>query len=83
MRTRITLDPDVRDLLNEAANLSGRSFDATLNNAVRAALGPRRGQAVAAPDWPCFDMGAPLVNLTKATTLADELVDSVQMPSRP
>ncbi len=77
MRTTVTLDPDVKALLTEAAYRIGKPFKATLNDAVRAGLAP----AAAAdarhqpPDWPCHDMGAPLIDLRKAMALADQLED--------
>ena len=74
MRTTVTLDPDVQSLLKDAAHRSGKPFKATLNDAVRAALAPER-QLAPPPDWPCFDLGLPLVDLTKALALADELDD--------
>jgi hypothetical protein len=78
MRTTVTLDPDVQHLLKEAAHRTGRPFKVTLNDAIRAGLRPQRAAQTAAPDWPMFDMGQPLVDLTKALALADELDD----PSR-
>jgi hypothetical protein len=47
-----------------------------LNDALRAGLKPqKRAAVVQPPDWPVFDMGEPLVDLTKAAALADELDD--------
>jgi hypothetical protein len=74
MRTTVTLDPDVQALLKDAAHRSGKPFKVTLNDAIRAGLSPGRA-AASAPDWPCIDMGAPQVNLSKAMALADELDD--------
>lgn len=79
MRTTVTLDPDVKALLTEAAYRIGKPFKTTLNDAVRAGLAPAalaRGQP---PDWPCHDMGAPLVDLSKAMALADQLEDQALM----
>jgi predicted transcriptional regulator len=78
MRTTVTLDPDVEQLLKEAAYRSGRPFKATLNDAIRAGLRPQRAAAAAAPAWPVYDMGEPLVDLTKAMALADELDDQAR-----
>lgn len=44
MRITVTLDPDVEDMLIQAAHRSGKTVDATLNAAVRAALAPPRGK---------------------------------------
>lgn len=77
MRTTVTLDADVKSLLTEAAYRGGKSFKATLNDAVRAGL--TKPSAASArrkpPDWPVYDMGVPLVDLTKAGALAAELED--------
>jgi hypothetical protein len=78
MRTTVTLDPDVQNLLKEASHRSGKPFKVTLNDAIRAGLRPQRAAQAAAPDWPLFDMGQPLVDLTKALALADELDDQAR-----
>jgi aminoglycoside phosphotransferase (APT) family kinase protein len=75
MRTTVTLDADVQALLKDAAYRSGKPFKVTLNNVLRAALSGKRGALTAAPDWPTVDLGPPLVDLTKALALADELED--------
>lgn len=74
MRTTITLDPDVKEMLTKAAYRTGKPFKVTLNDAVRAGLRPRRGKAPT-PQWPCHDMGTARVDLTKALALAEELED--------
>lgn len=81
MRTTVTLDPDVKALLTEAAYRIGKPFKTTLNDAVRAGLAPATAANARRqpPDWPCHDMGAPLVDLTKAMTLADQLEDQALM----
>jgi hypothetical protein len=79
MRTTVTLDPDVKALLTKAAQRTGRPFKVTLNDAVRAGLKPRRAVPPPVPDWPCHDMGVPLVDLTKALALADELDDQAHL----
>ena len=76
MRTTITLDPDVLQLLKDAAHRSGKPSKTTLNDALRAGLRPERSAAAkAAASWPLINMGLPLVDLTKALALADELDD--------
>jgi hypothetical protein len=75
MRTTVTLDADVQALLKDAAHRSGRPFKVTLNQTLRHALSAPGAAQAAAPDWPCIDMGAPVVDLTKAMALADELED--------
>ncbi len=78
MRTTVTLDADVQNLLKEAAHRSGKPFKVTLNDAIRAGLRPQRAGPAAAPTWPVFDMGQPLVDLSKAMALSDELDDQAR-----
>ena len=75
MRTTVTLDPDVQQLLKDAAHRSGKPFKVTLNDAIRLGLRPAGAAQTTAPEWPVFDMGQALVDLTKAMALADELDD--------
>lgn len=74
MRTTITLEPDVEALLKQSMRKRGITFKDAVNEAVRAGL------AKPAEDVPpfrqrAFHMGKPLVDLTKALALADELDD--------
>lgn len=74
MRTTITLEPDVEALLKKAMRERGITFKDAVNEAVRAGL------AKPAQDVPPFKqrtmhLGRPLVDLTKALALADELDD--------
>lgn len=78
MRTTVTLDPDVEQLLKDAVYRSGRPFKTALNDAIRAGLRPQFASSAAAPAWPVYDMGVPLVDLTKAMALADELDDQAR-----
>lgn len=43
MRTTVTLEKDVERMLHDAMHRNRKSFKETLNTAVRAGLGPRRG----------------------------------------
>jgi hypothetical protein len=79
MRTTVTLDPDVKALLTQAALRTGRSLKVTLNDAVRAGLTPSLAGPPSVPDWPCHDMGVPRIDLTKALALADELDSQAQI----
>lgn len=68
MRTTITIDSDVESMLRKAMRQSGESFKELINNALRAGLKTmgRRSE----PFKPLtFDMGKPLVDLTKASAL--------------
>jgi hypothetical protein len=76
MRTTVTLDPDVETLLRRAMRESGAPFKQVLNDAVREGLRSSKTQAKHKPfRQRTFDMGKPLVDLTKALALADELGD--------
>jgi hypothetical protein len=72
MRTTVTLDPDVEALIQRAMRERGITFKQALNDAVRAGASqaPRRRAAL-----PTYDMGEPLVDVTKAVRLAGELED--------
>lgn len=74
MRTTVTLEPDVEILLKRAMRDRGITFKDAVNEAVRAGL------AKPAHDVPpfkqrAFHLGKPVVDLTKALALADELDD--------
>lgn len=75
MRTTVTIDPDVQVLLRKAMRERGEPFKQVLNAALREGL--RAG--VRKPAKPfrqrTFDLGIPLVDLTKALSLAAELDD--------
>ncbi len=73
MRTTVTLDPDVEALLKRAMRDRGLSFKEALNQAVRAGAAPRRSRR--RTSLPTYDMGEPLVDVTKALRLAGELED--------
>jgi len=76
MRTTVTLDPDVEALLRRAVRERGEPFKQVLNAAIREGLsGPRR-KAANRFKQPTFNMGRPLVDLTKALSLAGELEDA-------
>ena len=77
MRTTVTLDRDVQALLKKAMRQRDTSFKAVLNDAVRAGLNKTRPRSAVPKAWdfPTYDMGVPLVDLTKANALAGELED--------
>lgn len=71
MRTTVTLDPDVEALVKKAMRERGLTFKQAVNDAIRVG-----SQAKRAPvSLPTYDMGEPLVELTKALQLAAELED--------
>ena len=75
MRTTVTIDPDVEVLLKKALRERDLSFKQLLNDSLRQALAEPRSKKRAAFKPLTFSMGRPLVDLTKATSLAAELED--------
>lgn len=73
MRTTVTLDPDVEQLVKRAMSERGLSFKEAVNGAIRDGAMPRRVGGPA--DLPTYDLGAPLVDISKALRLAGELED--------
>lgn len=71
MRTTVTLDPDAEAVVRRLMRDRGLSFKEAVNSAILA--------GATAPTEPfrtkTFDMGAPLVDLTKALALAGEMED--------
>lgn len=74
MRTTITLEPDVDALLKRAMRERGLTFKDAVNQAVRAGL-TKPTQDVPPFKQRTMHLGRPLVDLTKALALADELDD--------
>ena len=73
MRTTITLDPDVEELVRRAMTERGLSFKEAVNEGLR--MGMRPARAGDAPAFPTFRMGTPRIELTKALAVAAELED--------
>ena len=75
MRTTLTLESDVQQLLQQAMRDGESSFKDVVNDAIRKGLRPQPAR------WPerfaqlTFDTGRQLVDLTKANTLSGELED--------
>lgn len=72
MRTTITLDPDVDQLLRRAMRDRGATFRDTVNEAIRAGL---RAHKVPRFRQKTVAMGKPHFNVNKALQLASELED--------
>lgn len=69
----MTLDPDVETLVKQAMRERGLTFKQAVNDAIRAGAMPRPpGER---PSFTTYDMGEPLVDVTKALRLAGELED--------
>lgn len=75
MRTTVTLEPDVEKQLRKAVRRSGQPFKQILNDALRHGLTPALRRTTAPFEQPVFDMGASLLDLTKAASLAAQLED--------
>jgi hypothetical protein len=77
MRTTITLEPDVEELVTTAMRERGLSFKAAVNLGLRAGLGGPHGGPSARGDYsfPTYDLGA-RVDLTSVNRVIDELEDS-------
>ncbi len=73
MRTTITLDPDVDQLIKRAMRERGLTFKQAVNEAIRAGETTPQGDATAT--FPTYKMGPPKVDLTKALSLAAQLED--------
>jgi hypothetical protein len=73
MRTTVTLDPDVDASIKRVMRERGVSFKEAVNDAIRAGVGTRRRGT--GEGFPTYDMGEPLVDITKALRLASELED--------
>lgn len=77
MRTTLTLDDDLAMMLKQEAEASGRPFRDVVNEALRRGLGePSELTPVDLPQP--VPMGPPLMDLTKALSLVDELDDRVR-----
>lgn len=72
MRTTVTLDEDLAARLKDQAHAKGFSFKRVVNDAIRRGLDDRHS-ATAPFEQSTFDLGKPLVDLTKAGRLADRL----------
>lgn len=75
MRTTVTLDPDVEQILQARMKREGISFKRALNDAVRAGT-----HAESAPRVDFFtrsvSLGTPLIDLDRALQVAAELEDA-------
>ena len=76
MRTTVTLDPDVEELLRRTMRERGLTFKEAINDAIRSSAPQRSSRRRPKADFPTFDMGEPLVDLTHALRIAGELEDA-------
>jgi hypothetical protein len=76
MRTTLTFDPSVDQLVRDAVYRSGKTFKQTVNDAIRAGLAPKATGDAPPFVFPSANMGREQVDLTKALSLAAELEDA-------
>jgi hypothetical protein len=73
MRTTLSLEPDVDELVRAMMRERGLSFKDAVNTAIRNGLRPQReGEPFRTPS---FNLGVAAVPLTKALAIASELED--------
>lgn len=73
MRITIRIDDDLHDHLRQEAERQSISLTAVVNQAIRRGLAELKARAQYKEKT--FDMGLPLVHLTKALSLADQWDD--------
>lgn len=79
MRTTVTIDPDVQELLRKTMRERGEPFKQVLNAALRKGLRAGGGKRAKPFRQRTFDLGRPLVDLTKALSLATDLDDAAKV----
>ncbi|MCL2543359.1 MAG: hypothetical protein FWE71_13020 [Nocardioidaceae bacterium] len=72
MRTTVTLDPDTEQIVRDRMAAKGVSFKRALNDAIRDGA-PMRADV--GYSMTTYDMGVPLMDLTKANQITGELED--------
>lgn len=77
VRTTVTLDADVEDLIRHVMDERGLTFKQAVNEAIRAGFASRRDGS--STSFPTYAMGVPLVDISKALRLAGELEDQELM----
>lgn len=73
MRTTITLDPDVEELIRRRMHERRATFKDVVNEGLRVAL--RTKAVVGGHETPTFDLGTPRADLDRALALAGALED--------
>jgi hypothetical protein len=73
VRTTITLDPDVASFVQKSMRERGLSFKQVVNEAIRRGMKPDRTGGE--QDFPTFDLGEPMLDLTHSLRRAGELED--------
>ncbi len=73
MRTTVTLDPDVEQLVQRVMRERGVGFKQAINEAIRVGMAPPRSAGDSS--FQTHDMGEALIDVTHALRLASELED--------
>jgi hypothetical protein len=76
MRTTMTLDPDVEELIRREMHQRRTSFKQVVNDGLRRAL---RDPAPRRVETPTFDLGLPRTDLDRALALAGALEDEERL----
>jgi hypothetical protein len=79
MRTTLTFEPNVDQLIRDAVYRTGKTFKQTVNDAIRAGLAPKPVSNAPPFVFPSANMGRERVDLTKALSLAAELDDAERL----
>jgi hypothetical protein len=79
MRTTLTFEPNVDQLIRDAVYRTGKTFKQTVNDAIRAGLAPKVASKPPPFVFPSANMGRERVDLTKALSLAAELDDAERL----
>jgi hypothetical protein len=77
MRTTITLDTDVEELVRRETQERRVSFEQAVNDGLRSGLHDLRPRE--AFETPTFDLGTPRANLDRALALAGSLEDEERL----
>ncbi len=75
MRTTLTFEPSVEQLVRDAVYRSGKTFKQTINDAIREGLAPKPVIKATPFVFPTVNMGPERIDLTKALSLAAEIDD--------
>ncbi|KRA37756.1 MULTISPECIES: hypothetical protein [unclassified Nocardioides] len=75
MRTTVTLDPDVEQMLRARMMREGISFERALNDAVRAGIGANAAP-LAGFSTKSISLGTPVIDLDQALQVAADLEDA-------
>lgn len=77
MRTTVTLDPDVEELIRQRMHERHSTFKDVVNEGLRVAL--RATGTAPAHQTPVFDLGTPRADLDRALALAGALEDEARL----